>query len=157
MKKNDLQELAELYTLVYQRVDIVERKIQKRWSIDTSKKLLSHLFDKQSDLAFVAETNGQIVGAFLAGIKPWWDGNHLFDGEIFVHPDHQRRGVGTALCKTLYKKALEKYSVTDFDAYTYKKTKFPLSWYLSNGFMVSDDWAMISGKVKSVLDKMQEK
>ncbi|MBI4176413.1 MAG: hypothetical protein HY518_04355 [Candidatus Aenigmarchaeota archaeon] len=46
------------------------------------------------DLQIVAEYNGKPVGAFVAGIKPWWDGNHLADGEIFVHPDCAEQELG---------------------------------------------------------------
>jgi len=57
----------------------------------------------------------------------------------------------------LYKKALTKYKVTSFDAFTFKKTKFPLSWYLSQGFIVNEDWTMISGDVKTILSHLKKK
>ena len=152
MRKEDLQQLAEVYALVYQKFDIGEK-----WTVETAKKLLFHWFDKQPDLAFVAEFDAQVVGAFVAGIKPWWDGNHISDGEIFIHPDYQKKGIATKLSIALYEKALEKYKVVSFDAYTFKKTKFPLSWYLSQGFIQNEDWAMISGNVKSILSKLKKK
>ena len=119
--------------------------------------MLSYWFDKQPDLAFVAESNKKIVGAFVSAIKPWWDGNHLFDGEVFVHPDYQKQGIASKLSITLYEKALKKYKVVGFDAYTFKKTKFPLSWYLSQGFIQNEDWTMISGDVKFILSKLKKK
>jgi len=85
MQKKDLEKLSEIYSLVYEKFDIGEK-----WTSKTAKKLLEYWFDKQSDLAFVAEENNKIVGAFIAGIKPWLDGNHLSDGEIFVHPNYQK-------------------------------------------------------------------
>ncbi len=151
MRKNDLQQLAEIYVAVYKKFDIGEK-----WTIRTAKKLLSYWFGKQPDLAFVAEFNGQVVGAFVAGIKPWWDGNHISDGEIFVHPDYQKKGIATKLSIALYKKALKKYKVVSFDAYTFKKTKFPLNWYLAQGFMQNKDWTMISGDVKYILAKLRK-
>ncbi len=152
MQKEDLSRLAEIYVEVYKQFDVGEH-----WTLNTAKRLLSYWLEKQPDLALVAEYDGQVVGAFVVGIKPWWDGNHLVDGEIFVHPKYQKEGIGTELSKVLYKKALEKYKVTSFDAYTFKKTKFPLNWYNSQGFTVNEDWVMISGNVKSVLSKLQKK
>jgi len=152
MRKGDLQQLAEIYAVVYQKFDIGEK-----WTAKKAKKLLFYWFGKQPDLAFVAEFNGQVVGAFVAGIKPWWDGNHISDGEIFVHPDYQNKGIATKLSIALYEKALEKYKVVSFDAYTFKKTKFPLSWYLSQGFIQNEDWTMISGNVRSILPKLKKK
>ena len=146
-----LKKLSQKYYLVYEKFDIGEK-----WTSKTAKKLLEYWFDKQSDLAFVAEENNKIVGAFIAGIKPWLDGNHLSDGEIFVHPNYQKRAVATQLSIKLYEKALEKYKVTSFDAFTFKKTKFPLSWYLSQGFIENQDWTMISGNVKEILKKLKE-
>jgi len=152
MRKEDLQQLAEIYSVVYQKFDVGER-----WTVKTAKKLLSHWFDKQPDLAFVAEYESKVIGAFVAGIKPWWDGNHISDGEIFVHPDYQKQGIATKLSIALYEKALEKYKVISFDTYTFKKTEFPLSWYLSQGFIQNEDWTMIFGNVKSILSKLKKK
>jgi GNAT superfamily N-acetyltransferase len=152
MRKQDLQQLAEIYTEVYRQFDVGEH-----WTPQTARSLLSYWLNKQPDLAFVAECDRQVVGGIVAGIKPWWDGNHLADGEMFVHPNYQRHGIGRKLSIALYERALKKYQVTSFDAYTFKKTKFPLSWYKSQGFIVNPDWAMISGDVKSVLSKIKRK
>ena len=152
MEKQDIQQLSEIYTLVYQKFDIGEK-----WTVESSKELLDYWFNRQPDLAFVAEFNDKIVGAFVAGIKPWWDGNHLVDGEVFVHPDYQKKGIGTELSKALYKKAIEKYNVVSFDTYTFKKTKFPLNWYKSQGFIENPDWVMIEGDLKSILPDLDKK
>ena len=119
--------------------------------------MLSYWLDKQPDLALVAEYDGKIAGAFVAGIKPWWDGNHIVDAELFVHPDFQKKGVGTALSKALFKKALEKYKVTYYDAITYTNHEFPLSWYHSLGLMPIENLTIISGNVKSILSKLKNK
>lgn len=152
MQEKDLTPLSKVYTLVYKKFDIGEK-----WNDKTSKKLLTYWLDKQPDLAFVAELDGQVVGGFVAGIKPWWDGNHMSDGEVFVHPDYQKRGIATKLSIALYEAALKKYKVVSFDAYTFKKTKFPLSWYLSQGFLQNEDWTMISGDVSYILSKLKKK
>ena len=152
MKKSDLQRLSEVYTVVYKKFDIGEK-----WTKETSERLLSYWLEKQPDLAFVAEYDGQVIGAFVAGIKPWWDGNHISDGELFVHPNFQKLGVATKLSIALYEKALKKYEAVNFDAYTFKKTKFPLSWYLSQGFIQSKEWTMISGNVNSILSELKKK
>lgn len=152
MQSEDIQQLAEIYVLVYKECDVGEK-----WTIETANKLLSYWFDKQPDLAFVAECDGKTVGAFVAGIQPWWDGNHLSDGEIFVHPSYKNKGIGTKLSIILYKKAVQKYNVVTFDTFTFKKTEFPLRWYLSQGFRQNEEWTIISGNVKSILSKLEKK
>lgn len=150
-EKEDLQQLAEVYNFTYKKFDIGEE-----WTVESSKKLLDYWFKRQPDLFFVAEDEDKIVGGFVTGVKPWWDGNHLVDGELFVHVDYQRKGIGTELFKIMYETALEKYSVTSFDTYTFKKTEFPLSWYKSQGFVENQDWIMIEGNVQKMFDKLKE-
>ena len=153
MKKTDLDNLSRMYVKVYTAFNVGES-----WNSASAKKLLVDWLSRQPDLSFVAEVDGKLAGAFVAGIRPWWDGNHLVDGEVFVDPDCQKSGIGTELSKALYKKALKKYDVVAFDTYTFKKSKFPLSWYIkSQGFKVNEDWVMIAGNVKLALAKLQKK
>jgi GNAT superfamily N-acetyltransferase len=151
MKKSDLPQLAKVYTAAYQNFAIGEQ-----WTAKTAIKLMAYWFAKQPDLAFVAEVNKKTVGGFISAIKPWWDGNHLSDGEIFVDPNYQKQGVATKLSIALYEKALKKYRALIFDAFTFKKTKFPLEWYLSQGFVENKDWILISAATKKILAKLEE-
>ena len=45
------------------------------------------------DLFFVAELDGEVVGTVLAG----WDGHRGWIYSLGVRPDHERRGIGSAL------------------------------------------------------------
>jgi len=151
MKEADLQALAQIYVDVYTDFDVGEK-----WTVPTAKDLLEYWLKRQADLAFVAELDGELVGGFVAGVKPWWDGMHLVDGEVFVHPKHQKSGVGTELSKVMYKTALDKYNVVAFDTYTFSKTDFPLKWYKKQGFKEIKEWTMISADVKEVLDYLEK-
>jgi len=148
--KKDLDKLAEIYTETYKVFEVGEK-----WTKKSSYGLLEYWLKRQPDLCFLAEYNGKIVGAFVAGVKPWWDGNHLVDGEIFIHPDYQNKGIGKALSKYMYETAINKYQVVRFDTYTFKMTKFPLSWYKSQGFEEIDEWTMISADLKEVLKNLK--
>ncbi len=150
MKKEDIPLLAKVYVYVYKQLSIGEN-----WTIPAAKRLLNYWFTKQPDLAFVALINKKPIGAFVAGLKPWWDGNHLNDGEIFVHPQFQKQGIGTTLSKALYTNALQKYKVVSFDAFTFKKSSFPLQWYLAQGFTISKDLVIITGNVRKILSRLQ--
>ncbi|MCK4550974.1 MAG: GNAT family N-acetyltransferase [Candidatus Aenigmarchaeota archaeon] len=150
MNKSDLLALAEIYVDTYTKINIGEQ-----WNIDTAKKLISYWLEKQPDLAFVAEYDKKIVGAFVAGIKPWWDGNHLADGEIFIHPDFQKHGIGSELLKTMFKTALEKYNAVSYDAITYNNYEFPLNWYKSLSIIPEKNLVVITGNIKSILSKLK--
>lgn len=151
IEKRDLNILSKIYAETYKYLDVGEK-----WNKKSSYKLLSYWLKRQPDLCFLAEYNKKIIGGFVSGIKPWWDGNHLVDGEIFLHPDYQKRGIGTELSKFLYNLALKKYNVIRFDAFTFKKTKFPLIWYKKQGFKEIKEWTIISGKLKDILNNLNK-
>ena len=151
MKKNDLNEIAVLYTDIYNKVDIGEK-----WDEKSSYKLMEYWLLKQADLSFVALIDNKIAGGFVAGIKPWWDGNHLIDGEIFVDYNYHKFGIGTKLSKIMYKTAFKKYNIISIDFVTFSKNGFPLSWYESLGFKIEKELIMISGKTKDILRKIEK-
>ncbi len=149
MRKEDKKETAALYAKIYDRVNIGEH-----WTRNSAQRLLHFWLQKQPDLCFVAIVDKKIIGGFLGGIKPWWDGNHLVDGEVFVDYAFHKKGIGTALSKKMYKTALDKYRITSIDLVTFSKGGFPLSWYQSLGFKTNDFLKMISGKPKKALKKL---
>lgn len=151
MEKKDLDKLSDIYVEVYTAFDVGEK-----WTKKTAYNLLEFWLRHQPDLAFVAEYEGEAVGAFVAGIKPWLDGNHLFDGEIFVHPKYQNKGIGKELARVLFRKALDKYHVTEWDAFAFKNSDFPLSWYKKLGFEELKELVIISGNVKGALQKLEK-
>ena len=151
MKEKDLKKLAELYVKAYKIYNKWER-----WNTKAAYRLFKYWLKRQPDLALVAEYNNKVAGAFVAGIKPWWDGNHLIDGELVVDPDYQKKGIGKLLLKTMLEKAILKYNATMWDAITFKKTEFPLSWYRRLGFNEADGWTIISGNIKKALEKAKK-
>jgi len=149
---SDLKRLAEIYAAVYR-----DFKTGEEWSEEAAYKLLDYYFKKQPDLAFLAENDSELIGGFLSAIKPWYDGNHLFDGEIFVATDFQKKGVGSLLVKEMFKIALEKYQVVAWDAYTFSSFDHPLKWYKSLGFEVCPGLVMFSGDVSKALNKISHR
>lgn len=151
-KESDLVRLGEVYSSVYDVFDVGEK-----WTPETAKKLMEYWLKRQPDLFFVAEEGEQILGGFVAGIQPWWDGNHLVDGEIFVDPDYQGKGIGSRLSRTMFETAIDRYNASVWDTYTFKGPKHPLSWYKQMGFEEIEDWTMISGDIRKALKRIEEK
>ncbi|HEY1074490.1 MAG TPA: GNAT family N-acetyltransferase [Patescibacteria group bacterium] len=152
MNESDLDILAEVYCEAYRVFDVGER-----WEKDSARDLLAYWFKHQPDLAFVAEDDSKVIGAFIAGIKPWWNGNHLVDGEIFVHPDYQARGAGSRLLKVMFETAIEKYDADVWEALTFADHEFPLRWYKSLGFEPVKDLVLFSGDMKKALVRLSKK
>lgn len=147
-KASDLKTLAKIYSRSYGIYGNLES-----WGDEASLNLMKYFYKRQPDLSFVAEIEGKIVGHFVAIVKPWWDGNHLFDGELFVDPDYQKRGIAKLLLKTGLQKAVKKYNAVIWEATTFKKG-FPLSWYGRIGLKESRDYALIGGNVKEIIRKL---
>ncbi len=148
----DLKELAQIYAYAYNSLNIGEN-----WNEITALALIRFLYENQPDLFFVAEIDNKIIGGIVASIRPWWDGNHLIDGEVFVNPDYQKKGIGINLIKKLLTTAKNKYKAISWDTYTHTIHTHPLKWYKSIGFEEPSHWTMIVGDIEKVLNNIEEK
>ena len=148
-KKEDFKALSEIYVASYNSLNIGEK-----WTEETAEKMLTHLFNTQPDLNFVAVVEGTIVGGVNALIKPWWDGNHITDGEIFIDPKYQGQKIGKKLLKQLFLEAKNKYGAVSWDTFTHVVHTHPLTWYESMGFEKMPHWAMITGDIEKVLKNL---
>jgi ribosomal protein S18 acetylase RimI-like enzyme len=151
VESSDLPSLARIYAEVYRHFDVGEK-----WTDETALQLLSYWLKRNKDLCFVACEEAKVIGAFFADVKPWWDGNHLVDGEVFVAVDYQKKKVGTKLSIHLYEEAIKQDNVVSFDTYTFRLNGHPLDWYKSQGFKEVNEWVMISGNVKEALKKLKK-
>ena len=151
VKETDLPELARVYCKVYEQADVGEN-----WEEPAAQKLLSYFYSAQPDLSFLAEQEGRIVGGFLASVKPWWDGNHLVEGEVFVDPECQASGIGTELSKTMYRTAKDKHAVTHVEWITFRNKEHPLKWYESQGFTEMKDWTIVAGCIDDILKNLEK-
>ena len=105
-KKEDIKYLAPIYKELYDDADIGEN-----WSIEKCEELLNYWYKQQGDLLFVDIEDGKPVGAVVSGIKSWFDGLRLVDGEIFVDKKYQQNHIGKALMIEHLKQAKIKYNV----------------------------------------------
>lgn len=146
MTEEDLRPLAAVYVRAFQDPEVMEK-----WTEDTAYMLLADWFRRQPDLAFVAVEDNEWLGAFISGIRPWWDGYHLVDGELFVDGAHQGKGVGSELIKRVINTAKEKYNPVLWETYTFRGTDFPMTWYKRLGFREIEEWTMIRADISTVL------
>ena len=150
--EEDLSFLASIYTQAYNTLNIGEK-----WIDESSLELLKHLYRDQPDLFFTAEDEETVVGGIVSLVKPWWDGFHLTDGELFVSPSQQGKGVGTKLIQCMFTVAQEKYNAVSWDTFTHRVYEHPLKWYKSLGFEEISQWVMITGNVEQVLENIKGK
>ncbi|MGH9549293.1 MAG: GNAT family N-acetyltransferase [Terriglobales bacterium] len=145
MRVDDLDRLATIYVRAIESANVGEH-----WTVEAAGALLSHWLERQSDLAFVALAEQELIGAFVVGVRPWWDGNHLVDGEFFVAPEHQNKGAGRALMRAVILAAKHKYAPVSFESYTFRAHEYPLDWYKRLGFSEIDEWVMIRAEFETL-------
>lgn len=148
--KKDLEIIAEEYANYYN-----SSVLQEKWTKETVIELFQYFYNQSPDLLFIAYDNNNPIGVIMSCLKPWWDGMHLEDGEVFVCKEYRHGGVAKKLFKKLFDYAIEKYDATTFEAHTYEdENGFPYCWYKRLGFETVDDWKIISGDIKEIVNKL---
>jgi ribosomal protein S18 acetylase RimI-like enzyme len=142
--ETDLDELAEIYIRSFAGAS------QESWTHSSARKLVAYWLKRQPDLAFAADCDGVLAGGFIVGVKPWCDGNHLVEGELFVDPRFQRRGAAIELLRHTLRVAVQKYAPVEWETYTFRGDKFPLSWYRRIGFEEIEEWVMIRARTDRI-------
>lgn len=150
VKDVDLLPLSKIYSKAFTQADST-----KPWTHERALKLLSHFYKIQPDLFFVAKKEEIAIGAMAVIIKPWREGNRCTEGILFVHPTHQKSGVGKRLFIQILEKALLKYKADTFEAVTFAAKKFPLTWYEQICLTPDKDAILIKGKSHDMLNKLK--
>jgi GNAT superfamily N-acetyltransferase len=87
---NDAQEILELQKLAYQS----EARLYNDFSIPPPKQMLAELQEEfSSKIILKALLDNQIVGS----VRGYQKGDSAFLERLIVHPDYQKRGIGTQL------------------------------------------------------------
>jgi predicted N-acetyltransferase YhbS len=147
-KKEEISEVAKVYATAFNGVS------KESWTLERAGALLQYWVQKQPDLFFVAVDNGKIIGAITMGIKPWFDGVRLQDGELFVSSEYQKQGVGKLLLKKVLEKALAKYQVSTLECVTFAGNTFPKTWYEKIGLKKSEDLIIMTGNCQEIFKRL---
>lgn len=149
---SDIVGMAKAYVEAFREVDPSER-----WSKDSAEKLIAYLVTTQPQLSFVAELDGVIVGGISGFAKPWWDGCHLVQTELFLSPNGQRQGLGSVLFLHYLNVAQSLYRATHIEAITFRGLEFPASWYTKLGFTEKGEWKVLIGDVEVLRNRLSTK
>lgn len=152
----NLKKTDDLYIIAKDYADYYANSVlQEKWTTEKAVELFRYFYNRNKDLFFVAYDGDKPVGVITSVLKPWWDGNHLEDGELFVSEKYRKGGVAKSLIKVLFNYARDKYNATTLEAHTYEdENGFPYSWYKRLGFETIDDWKIISGDIKEIIKKL---
>jgi L-amino acid N-acyltransferase YncA len=149
-QENDIQQLAALYRSSYNTLT----ELGEYWTKAAAHAFISHFYRRQPDLFFVAEQNDSIIGACVAAIQPWWDGNHLVEGELFINSEYKEEAVEKKLLQALLSRAHDAYRAVAWDTITPTCTTHPLASYKKLGFTEVPYWKAISGDTHTILERL---
>ena len=148
--ETDVSEIADLYKQAYNSATLLD----EHWTKASARKFVTYFYRRQPDLFFIAKENGVLVGAVVAAVQPWWDGNHLVEGELFEAPGLADETVRKALLQELLTVARSKYHVVSWDTITPTLHEHPLSAFEELGFSEVPHWKAISGDINTILSRV---
>ena len=94
----DIPTLANIFARVYSGDNWNET-----WSVENASIRLNELVNSPLSIGFVYLLNNAVIGCAICETLSWYDGKHLEIKELFVEPEHQGMGVGTALLREIEK------------------------------------------------------
>ena len=121
----DLPKILDLQKLAY----LSEAKIHNNYSIQPLMQTLDELemeFGKNIILKIMDGENNEIIGS----IRAYEENNRVYIGKLMVHPDHQNKGIGKDLLKTIETLFPNK----TFELFTSSKSEKNLYIYKKNGY-----------------------
>lgn len=149
-EETDFNELAILYRDLYNSLG----NLNERWTKESAHRFVSHFYRRQSDLFLVAEYKGRLIGGVVAAVQPWWDGNHLVEGELFIDKSYESTDVSKKLLKALLTKARDTYQTVAWDTLTPALDEHPLGLYEQVGFTEVPEWVAVTGDVHGMLQRL---
>ena len=126
-EESDLEPCARILMSVYNN-----ETWQCLWTFEKAKEYLKDIIESKNFIGFTLLIDNEVKGAILCREKVWWNNNEIFVEEMFVSPDMQRHGYGSALLKTVESYIKEK-GLAGFTLLTNRYTQAP-SFYRKNGF-----------------------
>lgn len=127
MTKNDLSACAEILIQVYNNT-----LWQGGWTHETALEYLTDFFDMKKFAGFVVTLEDSIIGAVFAHEKVWWNRSEVFVEEMFISPEHQRKGIGSLLIREI-ETYIKENSLCGITLSTNRYAPAP-AFYRKNGF-----------------------
>ena len=99
---NDLQKCCELYVRTFNGEPWYDQ-----WTQKTAYTRLLEIAENKRFLGYTLWDNEELIGAVFCYLKTYYNGSEVFIEEIWVSPDHQRKGYGVMLMEEIEKYAKE--------------------------------------------------
>lgn len=128
MKVEDISGCADILCSVYNN-----ELWMCRWEKDTAVEYLQDFFENKKFVGYVAEKDGVLIAGIFAHEKVWWNNSEVYVEEMFVKPDEQGNGIGTALLNKV-EEYIKEHGLAGITLSTNKYAPAP-KFYEKNGFV----------------------
>ena len=155
IQNEDLPAISEAYARYYS-----ESVLHEPWTAEKVADLLRYSSTKQPDLFFAAyDEQGAPEGFILSFVRPFSDGNHLVDTEVFVDPTlplARRSFAAKGLIVKLLETAIRDVHAMAIGGFAYENENgFPLNMYQKMHMTEDRDLKMIVGSIPEILKKIE--
>lgn len=152
VKEKDLSILASLYSVIYLNI-----KMGETWTYPTALSYMQYFYHYQPDLFICAYDDDIPIAAIMSTLKPYYDGLHLTETELFVSEDYRGQSIGKKLLEMHFELAIAKYDASHIDAITYiNNPDSPLDWYKKIGLEPNPNLVVLNGNLEDCLKKIRE-
>ena len=143
IKKQDYETILDIYTKAYNAV-------WESWNKEQIRPFVMFLLKRQMKIKLVVDW--KIVWGFISEIKPRFEGNFLFDPELFIDAKYQKSWFWTILFKKALEIAKKKYETKDFVWFTFKDS-FQVKWYEKMWINTDSSRQMLYWDIENIIKK----
>lgn len=152
VEEKDLSILASLYSIIY-----LNTRISESWNYDTALSYMNYFYHYQPDLFICAYDDNIPIAAIMSTLKPYYDGLHLTETELFVSEDYRNQNIEKKLLEMHFELAIAKYDASYIDVITYiNNFDNPLDWYKKIGLNPVSNLVVLHGDLENCLEKIKD-
>lgn len=114
---------------------------------------MQYFYSHQYDLFICAYNDDIAIGAVMSTLKPYYDGMHLIQTEVFVSSDYEEQNIKEKLLEMHLKLASTKYHVSHICTIIDNNS---LDWFNKIGLEPNSNLSVLQGSLENCLQKIRE-
>ena len=151
-REKDLPILASLYSVINLNIEKNET-----WTYETALSYMNYFYHYQPDLFICAYDEDIPIAAIMTTLKPYYDGMHLTNLELFVSEDYKEQDIEKKLLEMHLELANAKYNATHIDLIIQKNnSNISLDFYKKIGLEPNLNLVILNGKIDNCLKNIRE-
>lgn len=120
----------------------------ENWTYEQAYTRIDELMSARVSRGYVAYDNDQVVSMLCGRITTYLDFKELWVDEFSVHPDYQRKGIGSQMMQYVREELEKEPETISYMVLTTEKDYPSVDFYKKNGFGVDDSTVFMAGKVR---------